>query len=323
MTKKLTLDQIAAVEVKRCEKVKKREAMTGPKLVAFVSCRPSLRNSNSTRHSRRVGGSTTSAPRMSTPTARSVKTSQRICKQRFVNNDAWDLITTTTDAEWANIPYEMRDGVLRDAIKAVAAADALMEAKALKVKAERADGWHFKFRRKKDITESIQLRSRNLNSKSEWFAALFGPGKMQSCHPLPAKFETDVRIIHNKRLQRHCLIVAIPPKKAQSVSGGDSQVPTNNEPMDVVMNTERETEMSVTSIDPGVRTFLTCFDPEGNSTKWGRASMLQVVVVGKQASCIHQSHEQAQSHASHTATHESCSPAHGVAHQTHGQRASP
>ena len=323
MTKKLTLEQIAAVEVKRCEKVKKCEAMTGTKAryirilptksqklqlnKAFEACRwvynKCAENVNSNSKKR--------------------KDRTKDLRARFVNNDAWDLITTTTDAEWANIPYEVRDGALRDAVKSVAAADALMEVKALEANTERADGWHFKFRRKKDITESIQLRSRNLNSKSEWFAALFGPGKMQSCHPLPAKFETDVRIFHDKRLQRHCLIVAIPPKKAQSVSGGDSHVPTNNEPMDVVMNTERETEMSVTSIDPGVRTFLTCFDPEGNSTKWGRASMLQVVVVGKQASCIHQSHEQAQSHASHTATHESCSPAHGVAHQTHGQRASP
>ena len=104
VTKKLTLEQIKAVEVRRCEKVKKREAMTGTKArcicilptksqklqlnKAFEACRwvynkcAETVNSNGKKH----------------------KDLTKDLRAKFVNNDAWDLITTTTDAEWANIP---------------------------------------------------------------------------------------------------------------------------------------------------------------------------------------------------------------------------
>jgi IS605 OrfB family transposase len=194
-------------------------------------------------------------------------------RAKFVNVAAWTEIVDKVDKEWKDIPYEVRDGALRDAVKAVESADALMDSKAAQQGKDRASEWKLKFRRKKDITESIQLRHRDLNSKSAWFSRLFGTGAMRSHQELPKKFENDVRLVHDKRLREYFLVIpmAPPPKQQQlpmDASEDDSQALADVQPMDVDVKMVNE-EDKIVSIDPGVRTFMTCFDPSGFCTKWG------------------------------------------------------
>ena len=55
------------------------------------------------------------------------KTAIKALRERFVNKAAWGRICSEVDVEWADIPYEVRDGALRDAIKAKASTEAHLD----------------------------------------------------------------------------------------------------------------------------------------------------------------------------------------------------
>lgn len=167
-----------------------------------------------------------------------------------VIGDAWNDFPESN--RWKDIDFEIRDGAMRDVAKAVKSTFASMSARDL-------DGkhWEFKFRTEKDATESFALRSRQLNgSELHWYKVMFGRSGarnredgepiMKSAHPLPDKFESDVRIWHHRVLGIYMLII---PEEAPEIHHGP--------------------RAPVVSIDPGVRTFATCYDPEGLVCKWG------------------------------------------------------
>ena len=194
------------------------------------------------------------------------KTAIKALRERFVNKAAWGRICSEVDVEWADIPYEVRDGALRDAIKAKASTEAHLDNEAAVAgKPESTKKWVFKFRKKKEIIESLQLRKRDLNGGNAWFARLFGTKgdrsatRTKSGNCLPSQFASDVRLIHDKRLGVYFITIAVLPCAA-----GDSQAcfwqPGD---MDVVAETTTALpigELRVGSIDPGCRTFLTVFD---------------------------------------------------------------
>ena len=272
--KKLTKEQMEALEARRCEKAKKRDEMEGirtQKIRIFPTTQQKHQLAKAFEACRWVFNRCAEAVNAA---RRKRKDLSKDLRARFVNVDVWTEVANSVDKEWKDIPYEVRDGALRDAIKAVASADALMDAKAVAAGKDHAQGWHFKFRRKKDTTESLQLRKRQLNSSAPWFAALFGGvadrSTMHSRRPLPAEFATDTRLLHDKRRGRYYLIIALPPSSSQPPLGpeDDSQVLAEPAAMDVDGGEEEE-ECRLVSIDPGVRTFATCFDPRGFCTKWG------------------------------------------------------
>ena len=189
-------------------------------------------------------------------------------------------------------------------------------------------GWHFKFRRKKDTTESFQLRKRQLTSSAPWFAALFGGvadrSTMHSRRPLPAEFATDTRLLHDKRCGRYYLIIALPPSSSQPPLGpkDDSQVLAEPAAMDVD-GREEEEECRLVSIDPGVRTFATCFDPRGFCTKWGEHASLRLWTEANKLHAFIKEDEQGRPVSSHLAPHASCPPTPGAAHPPSGRRVAP
>ena len=67
-----------------------------------------------------------------------------------------------------------------------------------------------------------------------------------------------------------CLIIALPPSSTQPPLGpeDDGQVVAEPAAMNIDGGEEEE-ECPLVSIDPGVRTFATYFDPRGFCTKWG------------------------------------------------------
>ena len=132
----------------------------------------------------------------------------------------------------------------RDAIK-----------KEIKAEVARLKGaWTFSFHRKKDASENMMLSNRyldRLESKSKRykdnakFVELFGGpdnrGAMKTTpgQPLPVKFKCDCRLVHEKRLGRYSMCVTVPRPDTQG-------------PLHVAR---------AVSLDPGVRTFMTAYDP--------------------------------------------------------------
>lgn len=166
------------------------------------------------------------------------------------------------------IPYEIRDSAARDVHKACAA---------LKAKEKRFDR-KLKFKRKKDPRTSATLRSRQLNCKgggTVW-SMLFGTVHDRSAmrtekgKTLPSTFEHDCRLVYDRVLGSFWLCVPTEEKK-----GGmrpDTQGHASDPPLvdggGGVAN--RSNERTIVSIDPGVKTFATCYDPrDGSIRKWG------------------------------------------------------
>lgn len=187
------------------------------------------------------------------------ESTRKALRAATVNDEVWKKVMT--DEAWKVVPYEIRDGAMLDAFKAAKSTKASLKARGIETK-----HWKFKFRHKKDPTESITIRKRQLNRKTgkdKYWSKLFGYSKhrdvMCSKRPLPGDFDHDIRLWHHRVLGIYYLVV--PETCPAGVLHPDTQ---GNKAAAVV--TEKK---SVVAIDPGVRTFATCYDPEGTAIKWG------------------------------------------------------
>lgn len=159
-----------------------------------------------------------------------------------------------TPERMRNVPYEIRDSPLRDIVKAV---------KALRAKEKRFKR-KFKFRKKKDAVSSLTLRKRQLNcatGRGDVWPSLFGTTGDRSAmrtekgKTLPPEFEHDTRLLHERKTGFYYLCVPMTVAPLPETQG--RQPP------------HRTGEGKVVSIDPGIRTFATCYDPSGAVTEWG------------------------------------------------------
>lgn len=172
------------------------------------------------------------------------------------------------------IPYEIRDSALQDLNKAAAT----LRAKARK-RGEKGKHVKYKFRTRKSGTESITLRKRQLNCKSnrgDVWPALFGTTHDRSAMAtergkvLPSVFEFDTRLLHDMRTGAYYLCIPMPINRAITP---ETQGPES-------------TKDRVVSIDPGVRTFATCYDPAGELTEWGINAGKQLFELKKRADAV-------------------------------------
>lgn len=123
--------------------------------------------------------------------------------------------------------------------------------------------WTFAFNRKKDRTESMLLSGYFLNlGDSAGFHELFGGPKTRGIMKtgpkdrLPETFESDCRLIHDKWTKRFHMCITNPMPKP-NIQG--PRPPAR-----------------VVSIDPGVRTFVTCINPTtGIVSEYGKAGRNQ------------------------------------------------
>ena len=175
------------------------------------------------------------------------------------------------------VPYEIRDSALQDLNKAAAT----LRAKAKK-RGEKGKKVRYKFRTRKAGTESLTLRKRQLNCKtargSVW-PSLFGttqdrsPMATEKGKTLPPSFLCDTRLLHDIRTDRYYLCIPI-PVVVPRVSEPETQGPADAKRGRVV------------AIDPGVRTFATCYNPSGQLSEWGVGAGATLFELKKRADAI-------------------------------------
>ncbi|NBP00488.1 MAG: transposase [Proteobacteria bacterium] len=135
-------------------------------------------------------------------------------------------------------PYDVRDEALRDLYKSY------------QVDFKSGKAFKKQFRSKKDGFQTIVIHKKHWNHKKGWYGAL--KTGLKSAEPLPKTLYTDSRL-QMTSLNEFFLVIQTPPQY-------DNQV--------------RE---DIVALDPGVRTFQTCYSPSGKVTEWGNGDMKNVM----------------------------------------------
>ena len=161
-----------------------------------------------------------------------------------------------------SVPYEIRDSPLRDLVKAC---------KALRAKEKRLKR-KFKLREKEADTRSFAIRARQLNCKNargDVWPRLFGTVRDRTAmmrtedgKTLPLVFEHDCRLLWETKTGFYYLCFPVDVEK-KSEEGEKKK---------------KKKKKEIVTIDPGVRTFATCYDAYGGRvTEWGCSHTTKIV----------------------------------------------
>jgi putative transposase len=112
--------------------------------------------------------------------------------------------------------------------------------------------FELKYRTIRDAHQNIVVHKKHWCHKRGVYSDLFGSSVIRSVEPLPLELPYDSRLIKN-RLGHYYICI----------------------PMDL-SNNNQVTYPSIhatVALDPGVRTFMTCYDADGKATEWGKLGM--------------------------------------------------
>lgn len=176
-------------------------------------------------------------------------TDKQALRSAFVNNDVYQ--SDPAAPKWVlETPYEIRDTAVIDLAKAIKSSKAL-------VGAGHAKQFKMSFRSKKDQQQSFVVRNRDYQSTSTHFSLFRGAFKqanvssdIKARESLPHTIAYDARLIRTRLGEWYLCIPEARDDLAHAL-GDDNQVPAVPE------------QQRVCSLDPGVRTFQTIYDPSG------------------------------------------------------------
>lgn len=141
-------------------------------------------------------------------------------------------------------PYDVRDEAMRDLLKAYKSNFA-----------SKREKFDIKFKSKKMRTQSIVIHNKHWKNGT-FHPTFFGKDPIRGSEPLPEKLGFDCRLqMDNLQEFYLCLIIPIEIRS-------DSQRPDFD---------ERTKKMI--ALDPGVRTFMTGYDPNNRCIKWGKSDI--------------------------------------------------
>ena len=159
-------------------------------------------------------------------------------RKRFINNENYE-----NENKWMkDINYDLRDEAMRD-LKANFTSN-FAKKEFFKIK--------YKTRKSK---ESISVLGKHWIHNRGEYSKVF-TSKMKCERPLPKKLNYDSRIIKTETGEYYICL----PRLLKVKSDYENQI----------TRPSKISEESIVSIDPGVRTFLTCYDPNGCVIEFGK-----------------------------------------------------
>jgi len=160
--------------------------------------------------------------------------------------------------KWLTTPQEIRSNSMLDAKKAIASVEAKNGERA--IRGEMYIKSTFKFRSRRDGAKSISFSSRTYNQTSGVIINLIKACKVRKGRGLPLKAKHAVRLcVDRERKVTLCFV-------------DEFEVKDEKEAPDHV-----DSFHSVASLDPGIRTFQSIFDADGNAIEWGAGGSEQLM----------------------------------------------
>jgi putative transposase len=183
---------------------------------------------------------------------------------QFIENDLATFRKVIADAEethaWLqDIPYNVKDVAVTDFQKAREAHFAKLKKRRAKDPNVKMDAT-FKFRSKRDKQQSFSVRARDMvqvRKHAAFFYIRLASLKFAKSEIKPMELEESVRFVRD-RLNKYYLVVSkqvVPHPKREA---------------------EKPVKESFVALDPGVRTFQTTYDLNGQITEWGKGDMKQI-----------------------------------------------
>jgi transposase len=155
----------------------------------------------------------------------------KFLRQKFIHNSVYEH----KNSWMLEVPYDIRDTFLVDVMHNY------------KTNFAKKGSFNLKFKTKKDLVYSMDVLAKHWNvSKKNKYYDLYDmkfESSTKRLHKLPA----TSRLIYHRLLDQWTLVV---PRK--------------------VIRTNESQSNSIIALDPGVRTFLTSYDTEGNSFEFGK-----------------------------------------------------
>lgn len=176
-----------------------------------------------------------------------------------------DALEAHPSRHWLKeVPGNIREEALNDFRKALTTCFSLLRDQHIKK-------FDMKYRcRKKLYSESIVIPGRSWSQTKGEYAFL---RSMKSAEALPVKLDYDTRLVHRRNGQ-YFLAVLSPLSSSSSTSKPDGKAPENqrrdNSKGKQVEIKKDNHQKKIASIDPGVRTFATIYEPDGSIVEWGR-----------------------------------------------------
>ena len=208
------------------------------------------------------------------------KPSMKSLRASVLNASALENI----DCQWAlDTPYDVRDEAMKDVLKAIRA----------NVAAKR-ERFYLKFRSRKAPQQSVVIHKKHWNRKRGAYSQLFAPRALRSPEVLPEELDCDSRLVRTRLGHWYlCLPTNVDTRvhkagraynktpshieiEYSSASEATSSSRDNQAEHSDCCQHREEVQAGVVSLDPGVRTFMTAYDPDGRVFEWGPGDFARI-----------------------------------------------
>lgn len=175
-----------------------------------------------------------------------IKRTKKDLRENFLNAVAF---STTPELKWVlETPYDIRNQAMDDLLKAYNSTFS-----------SGVKGFTMRYRSKKDRQQSITIESKHWGRIKGEYSFLW---KIKSSRLIPTTLGYDSRLVMN-RLGEFYLCIPRP-----------LELRTESQGPFIVSEEQRKTRL--VSLDPGVRTFMTCYSPDGYVASWGSGDIARI-----------------------------------------------